>query len=196
MKPIKALGIDATSCKKEIYIPETDQHYAQKVLEEMGNNSKIVAIHPCSSRKHKNWPKENYIKLINLLKNCDIFLLGAKKDRESIQDIMLNTNGNIHPFIDMSLLKVAALIKKSNLFIGGDSGLMHIADAVNTPIVALFGPSNPAVSGPLSKDAIIIKKEVPCSPCRQNKPCHKTVRCMELIELEDVFKAVKYITQK
>lgn len=191
LKPIRALGLNVNSYKKEIYIPETDKFYIRDYLQKLRKNQFLITIHPCSKWKFRNWPIENYIKLINAINDCDVFLLGTRKDKEIINEMILKSDGNAHAIIGMPLLKVAALIKHSNLFIGGDSGLLHIADAVGVPIIGLFGPSNPEITGPLSKDVTIIKKEIPCSPCRQKKICAKNIKCMELIKAEEVLKAVK-----
>ena len=191
LKSIKALGANTNHFKKEIDIPESEINYIRDYIVRISKNPKIISMQPCSSWKYRDWPKENFIKLINALQGYAIFLLGAKKDEGAINEIIIKTGKKAHPFINMPLIKVAALIKESNLFIGPDSGLMHIADAVGSPLITLFGPSKPEVTGPLSKKATIISKEAACAPCWQRGICVKSPNCMELITAEEVLKKIQ-----
>lgn len=96
-----------------------------------------------------------------------------------------------HPFIPekLSLKELAYVIKKSNLFVGGDTGPMHIAALLGTPIVAIFGPKDPQIHGPCSTNQIVVRKDIPCSPCTRRR-C-KDVQCIKQITPEDVFDACK-----
>ncbi len=91
------------------------------------------------------------------------------------------------------LRNTIALLKRSTLFVGNDSGIMHLAAAAGTPLVALFGPQSPVKFGPWSKKARVIYKGLPCSPCRQKffSECAPSLRqrpeCMEAISVEEVF---------
>ena len=88
-----------------------------------------------------------------------------------------------------TLRDLAYLYSLSRLLITTDSGPMHIAAAMNTPTVALFGPTDPSRTGPYGNGHTIVRKEMPCSPCFLKK-CD-TKRCMEEIGVDEVFEAVK-----
>jgi 3-deoxy-D-manno-octulosonic-acid transferase/heptosyltransferase-1 len=88
-----------------------------------------------------------------------------------------------------TLRDLAYLYALSTLVITTDSGPMHISAAVGTPTVALFGPTDPARTGPYGEGHTVIRKNLPCSPCFLKK-C-ETKRCMKEISVEDVFQAVK-----
>ncbi len=93
----------------------------------------------------------------------------------------------------LSLGQSVAVISEANLFIGADSGPMHIAAAVRTPVVALFGPNIPEKSGPWGR-AIIVNKPVPCSPCNQQKcTIEDNISCMEKIQIKEVVEAINKI---
>ena len=71
-----------------------------------------------------------------------------------------------------------------------------MAAALGTPLVAIFGPTNPATTSPLSDKAIIVRKEIHCSPCVK-KECPTNLECMELVTVEDVYKAcLKFLHQE
>jgi len=75
-------------------------------------------------------------------------------------------------------------------FLGSDSGPMHIASFVKTPVVVIYGPTNPVVNAPYEKNPhIMLRKDMPCSPCRK-RDC-KSVQCMTMVKPDEVFDAVK-----
>ncbi len=94
-----------------------------------------------------------------------------------------------------TLLQLAALLKQSDVLVTGDTGPMHIATAVGTPVVALFGAADPARTGPVGdRHRIVQAAEVVCVPCRSRVCRNKNYRdCMEKISPEMVFDAVAEI---
>jgi ADP-heptose:LPS heptosyltransferase len=88
-----------------------------------------------------------------------------------------------------SIKELAALTRRCKLFVGNDTGPMHVAAASGTPVIALFGPADPERSRPWGRDHIVIKKDLPCSPC--SRTVCKELKCMESITVEDVFQAVR-----
>jgi ADP-heptose:LPS heptosyltransferase len=88
-----------------------------------------------------------------------------------------------------TLLDLAYIYKKARLVITTDSGPMHLAAAIGTPVIALFGPTDPARTGPYGSGHEIIRTKIACSPCfLKNCP---TKKCMEDISCEQVFAAIK-----
>jgi 3-deoxy-D-manno-octulosonic-acid transferase/heptosyltransferase-1 len=90
---------------------------------------------------------------------------------------------------ETSLRELAALYKKAAVLLTTDSGPMHLAAAVGTPVVALFGPTSPERTGPYGEGHVVIRKNMDCSPCFR-KACD-TLECMKAISVEDVFEAVR-----
>ena len=89
-----------------------------------------------------------------------------------------------------TLRELFAGIAACGLFITNDSGPMHAAAALGTPLVAVFGPTNPETTGPLSDKAVIVRKEIDCSPCVKKK-CPTDLECMKRVTVEDVYKACR-----
>ncbi len=93
-----------------------------------------------------------------------------------------------------SLRHLSALIAESDLILTNDSGPMHVAYAVGTPLVALFGSTDPALTGPLGECDEVIKPSLPCSPCFERNCPEQTLRCMRDISAEEVCAAVRRLT--
>jgi heptosyltransferase-2 len=85
---------------------------------------------------------------------------------------------------------LASLLRYCHLLVTNDTGTMHVASAVGTRVVAIFGPTDPRTTSPLGEGHVIIRQNVSCSPCLK-RVCPEDHRCMELISVADVLKAVQ-----
>ena len=88
-----------------------------------------------------------------------------------------------------SLKELAAVIRRAKFLVTADSGPMHIAAALNVPVLAVFGPTSPARTGPYGKMHTIIRSDLPCSPCYRRKPCEDW-KCMSGITAESVLNVI------
>ena len=197
---LKELGIntDALDWKK---IPALsgpdDESYIDKFLAANNSSNKpVIILHPGTSEfgLFKRWAPAKYAQLADRLTEelkaiCIISWAGKEKSlAESIAKQMSHK-----PLIfpeQLSLNKLAALIKHSHLFIGSDSAPLHLANLLGVNVLGLYGPKDPAVYSPYlppdtAHKVVIIRKDLPCSPC-QKRRCDKPV-CMESITVEDVF---------
>ncbi|MGB7295063.1 MAG: glycosyltransferase family 9 protein, partial [Candidatus Aminicenantales bacterium] len=89
-----------------------------------------------------------------------------------------------------TLPQLLGLISLASLFITNDTGPMHLANALRVPVVAIFGPTDPEVTGPFEQPAAVLKKDVPCWPCRY-RACPYDHRCMTQIDPEEVYQAAQ-----
>ena len=135
-----------------------------------GCRGPIVTLHGgARNGQAKRWPTGHFARLAErLVGELDalVVLTGAPSEAPLAAAIeaecrfpLLNLLGRT------SLLELVALLAVSDLVISGDSGPMHIAAAVQTPVIALHGPTDPALSGPISPDAIVLRRDLWCSPC-------------------------------
>jgi ADP-heptose:LPS heptosyltransferase len=122
----------------------------------------IVAIHPGGLRPEKRWNPENFTQICqNLIKDgFRIALLGGRNDRDDSQQIILETGREkVRNFSDLlSLEESAALLGYCQFLISNDTGIMHLAVAVGTPVVAIFGPTSPGQIGPYDVNSYIVSK--------------------------------------
>jgi len=93
-----------------------------------------------------------------------------------------------------TLLQLAALLTRCRVFVGGDTGPLHLAAAVGTPTVALFGPSNPQRNGPFGRGHVVLHRQLPCSNCYRRACDHW--ECLPGIEVEAVVQAVGRLLEK
>ena len=122
-------------------------------------------------------------------------LLGGKADWETAQEVQKLALTKLINLAGKTTLREAIyLISQCRLFISNDSGLMHIAGALNIPTIALFGSTNHVTTAPAGNKATIVRREVSCSPCLK-ETCPTDFRCMRLISVEDVFKAAQNLVQ-
>lgn len=160
-----------------------------------------ILIFPISRWSSKNWPSEYFVETGKLLKNkynATIIICGSRND-EKICEYITESIGNntINLCGKLNLAELGGLIKESNLIIANDSGPVHIADAVGTPCVVVFGPTSPERTGPYRKIHSCITPEVkfPCIPCFKKK-CNRSYNCISTIKPETVVNAAKAILEK
>ena len=174
--------------KKETYIKNF-------ILPLMKKYKNIIGINPFVSKtgRYKEWPLEYYAKLINLLnekvKNTCFIITwgpGELEKAEKLLKLVKNKNVILAPKTDMK--ELAILLKFFSLFITGDTGPMHLASILNTPILAIFGPSDVEINRPWGKNNIVVYKDVGCNPCR-NKSC-RDLKCLREVTPEYVLKFI------
>jgi heptosyltransferase-2 len=180
-----------------VNVPENNIKWAREFLFSKRNSSNkfLVGINPGSTYgEAKQWLPERFGELAKrLYKNnrCDIIIFGDKDSSLLAGEI---NNGLENKAIDVTgktdILQLTALLKECDLLVTNDTGPMHVACAVKTPVVAIYGSTNQADTSPLGRDAVIIKKDIPCSPCLKRICPEKHHMCMKNISTDDVEKAV------
>ncbi len=145
----------------------------------------------------KCWPVEYFQRLGEMILNPDTFpgrrtwiaVLGTEKERQIGDAICALLGGagiNLCGRTDLS--QVMAFIKRLDLLVTNDSGLMHVGAALSRPLVALFGSTNPVTTGPWSRNSHIVKNPVECAPCLK-RSCPADFKCMKGITPEMVYHA-------
>lgn len=128
----------------KIYIPTKLQNNIKKIFP--SNEGKTIVLALGANSNHKVWPTENYVRLLKLLKIHfeNIILIGSKNEIDKAKLFKKLYTKKVYDFCGkLTLLEAASIIKKSDFFIGNDSGLGHIASAVNTQSFIIFGEGDP-----------------------------------------------------
>jgi lipopolysaccharide heptosyltransferase II len=193
---VKALGINVDT-PPLLYLPPAQKKEAEKVEKFLDENGlegfKVITIHISAGNRFRDWGVENWNQLIHLFsKNprVKIVLIGANEDRIAEEKILKECKRTAHSLVGkLNLREVRELIDQSSLFVGPDSGPMHIAASTSTPIVALFGPTLPANFAPWQAIATLIEKKLDCRPCKQRNCIHEDFRCLRSIKPEEVYQA-------
>lgn len=150
----------------------------------------VCVIHPGARWPHKRWPIERYKKLSSRLMaemGYRIVWVGAQR---VVYDGGLECERVINLTGRTTLPQLAALIRRAALLVTNDSGPMHLAAAVGTPVVAIFGPTDPRKTGPYGSGHTVLKKDFDCSACSR-KRCVRGSACIESISVEEVFHAIE-----
>lgn len=184
---LEALDVPITYRSAEVYFNEKDKDE----IEALARNDNFVVLHPFAGAKAKEWPFDNFQKLIDRLKKDgrDILLIGSKNDRGAFENV-IDLRGKI------SLPQLACLISKAGLFIGLDSGPANIAAALNVPsIIICSGTNIPQLWIPNNSNVKFIYRDTECRPC-ENKICPRSQHeCMNSITAEGVFEEFRRLTQ-
>ena len=137
----------------------------------------------------KKWFPERFAETISRINEkfpAQGIILGGRGDRDTALHVQKSSRTEIINLAgETSLREAVYLISQCRLFISNDSGLMHVAGALNIPTIAIFGSTNPVTTAPVGKKSIVVRKEVSCSPCLK-KTCPTDFRCMNLISAQDV----------
>ena len=170
----------------------------EKIKNLISKNKNILVLHPGAGAKPKQWPIENFIQLIYLIKNkydfC-IVILGGPDESVLGQKINEQCSFTIDLTGKLTIVETAQLISSSKLMISNDSGLMHLAGAVGIPQIAIFGPTPIQKNIPWGniENKILIKSD--CSPCYKNGEfyCRKDKKysCLKNITPEYVYDKMK-----
>ena len=191
---LEPLGILRSDTGPELFLQQTEIEKAKKLLEEYGITERhtLVGINPGAAfGSAKCWPPERFIALTKELEKdplIRVIYYGDKTGKPLIDDICrASTSRTVNLAAKTDLRTLIALISLSKVFISNDSGPMHVAAALKTPLVAIFGSTNEIKTGPYGVKEVI-HKHVACSPCYARK-CPTDFRCMKSITVQDVLQA-------
>lgn len=180
------------SDRLEICIEEKES--VRKNLSETGVDpeKKFIGISPMAAYgTSKQWPADKFAELIKKIKNGiespEILLFGSPSEKERIRKITEISGEKTFEITDTySFREAISIISLCRVFISNDSGLLHIASALDIPVIGIFGPTLPEKTAPPKKNVRIIYKSADCSPCK-HRICPIDHRCMELIKTGDVY---------
>ncbi|MCX5666249.1 MAG: lipopolysaccharide heptosyltransferase II [Candidatus Omnitrophica bacterium] len=200
---LKSAGVKPADKRLELWPSPSDAERIDALFQEnwIKPSHSLIGINVRASSRwnSKNWPAKRIAELCDKLAkelNMRVVLTGTKEDALYIGKIKgLTASKPVVAAGRTAVMELASLIKKCKAYITPDSAPMHIASALGTPFIALFGPTDPVRHVAPSKDHIVIKKDLKCSPC-YNPNCSKGYKCMNSIEVEEVFTAVKNILSK
>ncbi|EAT59214.1 lipopolysaccharide heptosyltransferase II [Chlorobium ferrooxidans] len=138
----------------------------------------------------KKWP--HFPELAKLHARFNIVVLGMKEDRQSAEEIAGMAPGRVTDLTGRTSLKeVAAIMSVARGVVSNDSGLMHLAGYIGTPVIGLFGSTSPVWTGPLGKQSIVMNYPEPCAPCFQRTCKYHHYRCLANITPEAVAAAME-----
>lgn len=203
---LRAVGVNVDKAF-EVFVPveKEAEEKINKVLELNGvfSGDRLIGIHPGASCISKRWPLENFAKLADRLierfKTKIVVISGpaqvevGKGMQRSMRYSAISMCGKTN------ISELAALLKRCNLFISNDSGPVHIACGVGTPVISIFGRNEKGLSPirwkPVGKDDVFLHRDVGCIECLAHN-CNKDFLCLKAISVDEVFEAAEKILVK
>lgn len=191
--------LDIHDDKQEPIIPITneDRQYIDNFFKEKGisEHAPLIAIHPGTSKNtlYKRWNISYYAavadKLIERLGAKIIWTWGPGELDCAEKVVEKMKNESIIACKTERLRQLAEIFRRCDLFLGSDSGPMHIASFVKTPVAVIYGPTDPVVNAPYEKNPhVVLRKDLACNPCRKRN-C-QSIECMDMVKPDEVFDAV------
>ena len=176
LEVLQKRGVDTTGARPHLQLTEDEQAMAHCFLTEAGVTSErlLIGIHPGGNWEYKLWDAKNYALVVNALvekRNAAILLFAGPDERE--RQAQVAQMMDVPPILVQTehLRHLTALISLCDVYIGNDTGPMHIAAAVDTPVVALFGSTNPIRSGPYGEKRTVVQSgiDLGCNPCHPGR---------------------------
>jgi len=187
---ISTLGIKVQDKFPVLYLKNEYITKAKDILIHVGTNSNSIIVGLAMYGPAKRWPVEYFSKIGDWAVkrwNAKVVIMGSNKEYEicaKVADLMskkaINISGKTSLGVSM------AIIKRCNIFVSNDSGLMHIAAALEVPTIGIFGSTDPYATGPKGIYVKVIKHDIPCSPCFRRE-CPYSLECLYSISPEEVW---------
>ncbi len=169
-RPIEDLGIRIDDFREEIFLCEEDRQFAREFLRTLSRP--IIAIHPGSGSKAKNWPLQNWIELFSSdrfsgrdyepvpkWKPSSLVVVSGEADKAQIAQLEHTwKNRGVRFAKDLRLPHLAAVLEHT-IFVGHDSGVSHLAAAAGAKCILLFGPTDPKVWAPMNEDVQVLRSQ-------------------------------------
>jgi len=202
---VRAAGIEVQEPWPALFLPPAKKEETERIeglwSEKDLSGTRVVVLHIGAGNAFRDWGAANLASLAGRLaglENVRVVLVGAAQDVSRAEDIRKMGPPEIHSFTGrLNLIELRELLSRSSLFVGPDSGPMHIAATTHTPIVALFGPTLPAHFAPWRVNATLIEKTLDCRPCKQRHCLTEDLRCLRTISVDEVFIACRrYLRQE
>lgn len=198
---LKPLCIQPDNEQTEIYYSREDEQYITNFVNDLKKDgSKLIGINPMGSWITKRWPEEKFIELINLLlkelSDIKIILIWGPGELDSVSKIksFFKNNKEVIVAPETNINQLAALIKKLDVLVTNDGAPKHIAVAVGTKTITIFGPTNYKSWGPADDlRHIYIFSGIKCAPCDKMICKDKNMECMKKIEAKYVFEKIKLL---
>jgi len=201
LKLCEALGEAGFSCAPRVRLTEQDRNWAADFLSSVEVSEQDVLVGLCPGAAYgpaKRWLPGRFIEVNKRI--CDhhpakFMVFGGEGDEEPCSVVADGIGEKATNLCGKTTLReLAALIDRCAVVISNDSGSMHLAAAIGTPTIGIFGSTDPARSAP-PENCTVIKKEIACSPCSRRE-CPTDFRCMTSISAEEIFRKVTEILSR
>ncbi len=205
LKQFAQHGFPASESNPKLHLKDSDREWAKDFWKRKGvtleERTKVIILHPGSGSKRKVWPLDRFLSLAHTLRNhlgSKILIVLGPAEGAEVQKAFEGMEPD--SFIlgkGLMLLQLASVMEECWFFIGNDSGISHMANALGLPTMVIFGPTDERVWSPRGEKTAVIRRDVPCSPCPPERffLC-KDFECLKGIEIGEVLAGLEKIGVK
>lgn len=188
------LGLDDSPIDSHIYLSAEIEAAAQRFLEQHALQ-RFGALVPGTIWETKHWRPERFAEVGRWLQTqgFGVVILGRRHDRARCEQVAQLCRGAIDYSGRTTPAELAAIVKRAAVCVTNDSGAMHLAIALDRPVVSVFGPTNPVHIGPYHRPRAVVRADLPCSPCnfRRLTQCPHDHACMTHVSAAAVIERVE-----
>jgi lipopolysaccharide heptosyltransferase I len=159
--------------------------------------AKLLVMAPGTNWETKEWRREAFAEVARhfMPKGFAVTLIGSERERALCDEVAKLAPGAINLAGETTLSELAALISRATICVTNDSGPMHLAVALDRPVVSIFGPTDPVWAGPYRRDGAVLRADLPCSPCylRELSRCRYGHACMQDVTAAAVIERIESV---
>ena len=197
----RLLGLDDGPADFSFPIPEEAAKRIDALIDYHGaKGKKLAVLAPGTVWETKQWRRDGFAEVARyfLQQGFAVILIGAGRERAACDEVARLAPGAVNLAGETTLTELAALMRRSTISITNDSGPMHLAVAVDRPVVSIFGPTDPIWIGPYGRAGAVLQAKLSCSPCylRQLSRCPNNHACMRDVSAQDVIERVERVLNK
>lgn len=202
LKQFASFGFSTSDSNPRLHLNDSDREWARDFWKKNGvtpeERSKVIVLHPGSGSKKKVWPIDRFLNLVRILQDHlgskILIILGPAEGPEVRTAFEGKRPTEFITAKGLTLLQLASVMEGGWFFIGNDSGVSHMAAALGLPTLVVFGPTDDRVWSPKGEKTFVVRREVPCSPCPQERffQC-KEFECLRGIEMGEVLEGLEKI---
>ncbi len=175
---------------------QVDPTAAEQAMQDLGMGEKsrpVLALCPGAEfGPAKRWPEQHYAELAarKMKQGWDLWLFGSVRDQPVCAKIIEQSGGGVDLSGRTSLAQAVDLLSLADAVVSNDSGLMHVAAALNRPLVAVYGSSDPGFTPPLNSRSQVVSLDLDCSPCFKRECPKGHLKCLEELAVDQVEEAL------
>ncbi len=197
---IKKMGVSFTEIAPSIHISNSAKLRAKNLLlkNEIKESDKYCVIHPGTKKIYDQWQYKKFARLVEVIPEkygVEVVLTCGPGEESQVENILKFVQNGQIKYIQTGLQELGSITQGALFVLCHNGGFMHLASALGTPVIALFGVVHPRTWKPLGEKDQVIYKNIECSPCYKHtrkKKCYAgDAECKRVIEVEDVIKAVE-----
>jgi len=202
LKQFAQHGFFASESNPKLHLKDSDREWAKDFWKRKGvtleERAKVIILHPGSGSKKKVWPLDRFLSLAYTLRDHlsskILIVLGPAEGTETQKAFEGMEPSSFILGKGLTLLQLASVMEGCWFFIGNDSGISHMANALGLPTLVIFGPTDERVWSPKGEKTSVVRSGVPCSPCPQERffQC-KDFECLKGIEMREVIDELERI---